>query len=107
MKLPAKPEWPKYDPRLGACLCQSCWNNGNWSHHCTDKTCDCFKCHPGAKPKKLKLSEKEARVALVAAGQLSLPDTGGIVIAKEATYVTKPVSQLGGHTKRRKVSRGR
>jgi hypothetical protein len=82
-----KQEWPKFDPRLGAFLCQNCWNNGNWSHYCTDKSCDCFKCHPGSTPKRLKkLSPKEAREALVAAGQLVLPDAGGITITKEATY---------------------
>lgn len=82
-----KQEWPKYDPRLGAFLCQPCWDNGNWSHHCTDGACDCFRCHPGPGPKRLKkLSPKEAREALVAAGQLVLPDVGGITITKEATW---------------------
>jgi hypothetical protein len=33
-----------------------------------------------------KLSPKEAREALVAAGQLVLPDVGGITITKEPTY---------------------
>jgi hypothetical protein len=78
--------WPKYDPRLGSFLCQRCWDCGSWAHRCVDKTCDCFRCHPGPKPKTLKFS----RETLVKAGQLNLLDNlplrDAIAITKEATY---------------------
>lgn len=61
--------WPKQDPRTGLMLCESCWNQGSWTHHCL-QPCDCSKCNV-ARVRKPKFTGE---------GQLPMPDEGGIEI---------------------------
>lgn len=62
-----------YDPRLDMYLCPGCWNNQNWSHHCSLGHCECPKrgCNGYRKPPE---PAKFSRKALVEAGQTSIMD---------------------------------
>jgi len=61
---PAPPlRWPRYDPSRDIYLCESCWNDGNWKHHCARGFCECCRCNV-EKPKKVKFAAR---------GQTSIP----------------------------------
>lgn len=47
--------WPRYDPVRDMYLCESCWNDGNWKHHCARGFCECCRCN-GELPKKVKFT---------------------------------------------------
>jgi len=34
-------KWPRYDPTREMWLCEGCWNNQDWDHHCTGGICGC------------------------------------------------------------------
>jgi hypothetical protein len=54
--------WPRYDPVRDIYLCESCWNSGNWKHHCALGFCECCRCN----------RERPKRVKFTGEGQTSL-----------------------------------
>ena len=66
--------WPRFDPCRNIYLCEGCWNNGSWKHHCTLGFCECCRCN----------AEKPKSVKFTAEGQMSIPMDDVIVITTKS-----------------------
>jgi hypothetical protein len=52
IEIDTRKRWPRYDPSLGFCLCEHCWNRGpmGMKHNCLRGSCECPCAH--MKPRK-------------------------------------------------------
>jgi hypothetical protein len=70
MEVVPNDRWPRRDPRTGLLLCEPCWNNGDWPHHCHRGPCECPKRNCGGAA-----AHREPKIKFTGEGQSSFLET--------------------------------